>query len=121
MKRTFVITCLILSSTQSISSNACLIDGVTVFQKAPCPIQESRNLTKDIRDYRIRKARKKEEAAAHKKQMDQAYKEKLRVAEAEYKNSPEGKAERRARLDQHRAIDNGATLRRIEHAIRWGQ
>lgn len=43
---------LIFLSTGAAASNACLIDGRTVFQKEPCPIQEAKNLTDDIETFR---------------------------------------------------------------------
>lgn len=49
---------LIFLSTGAAASNACLIDGRTVFQKEPCPIQEAKNLTDDIRLYRQNKEQK---------------------------------------------------------------
>lgn len=117
MKRTLSIICLMFASTSSIGSNACLIDGLTVFQKEPCPTQEAKNMTRDMRVYRERKARERRDIANHEKATKEALDERLRIVDLEHRNSPEGKADRRARQMRNIAIDNAATLRSIDNAL----
>lgn len=121
MKKTIITASLLIASTQVISSNSCLIDGRTVFQKAPCPIHEKGvNLTGEIRQHRLRKQTEQREIAAHDKAVAAENKKQLKIARDEYRNSPEGKAERRARVIRNIAIDNAATLRSIDHNMRYG-
>lgn len=101
---------LIFLSTGAAASNACLIDGRTVFQKEPCPIQEAKNLTDDIKTFRENKLSEQEAIASDEKANKEELEEKLRISEQEYRNSPEGKAESRAKRMEALLLHNSALI-----------
>ena len=120
MKKPTITTFLLLFSATTLASNACLIDGATVFQKAPCPIQEGVNLTGEIRDHRRTKERKKMIEAHQEQALNKAEKAKVDAAREKYRNSPEGKAERNARINRIRDAENANILRRLDNKLRFG-